>query len=738
MMKRAWLGVLVFAAGLTAPARGGDEPRPVREARSENGRFLLRVEPGRLGRPGRGCVATLYETTETGARGQRVWERTLVNDAAPILAYVRNDGRFVVTLDEHQRGGARHPLVIYGAQGELLRHFVLTDLLRAEDWTHVKLSQRRVVWVTDARAVFDDSANHFVIRLAWGRELRVDLKTLRLLGARDSNAPELAAIPEAVLAELLALSAEATPTAAAGKSETPAEIAALSPEQQAQTDSIVQQLTPADSSVDAALSDSSAASGDAETSSALQPSPDQSPSASEGPGADPSPMSARRESAGLAEPPLPAAAAEPDPAIPPGSGTGITVPEPNPAERVDYVAWLNDLGQVAGPDAAAYYDVALQQAVPWPGAGDPFDRARLDSPEVRGWLAANQNALAAFHEGAQLDERGWNLHSDDGSLLKVLLPDLGPLRTLAKTSVLDGRRLAAEGRVGEAVTRYLDALSAGAHVGNGFTLIENLVGIAMQSHGAEALLDLAADPPAAVDFEALAEDVAVAYRPTRPAAEAIQGERAMFMDAAQRTWDYDPTTGAYVVNEAEARSFLELVDSDDDPQRVDALLRQLSNVGYEATIAEGRLYFDTLTDAVALPYPDAARALERVEAIVSDSAGANPFLRALAPSLARYNVVRTRGDALRRATVLVASLRAYQQRHGEYPASLDQLREAAPITDPFSEAPFVYRRAGHDFVLYSVGANGADDGGVGTPHADAGDLLFWPRPADRAARPLAR
>jgi hypothetical protein len=54
--------------------------------------------------------------------------------------------------------------------------------------------------------------------------------------------------------------------------------------------------------------------------------------------------------------------------------------------------------------------------------------------------------------------------------------------------------------------------------------------------------------------------------------------------------------------------------------------------------------------------------------------------------------------------------------------------------DPFSDKPLVYRRTDDDFILYSVGYNFVDDGGVpGIDRndkyrvwADYGDRIFWP------------
>jgi hypothetical protein len=59
-------------------------------------------------------------------------------------------------------------------------------------------------------------------------------------------------------------------------------------------------------------------------------------------------------------------------------------------------------------------------------------------------------------------------------------------------------------------------------------------------------------------------------------------------------------------------------------------------------------------------------------------------------------------------------LKAYRGEQGHYPESLDELAryegKEVPL-DPCSGQPFHYRRNGSGFILYSVGADGVDDGG---------------------------
>jgi hypothetical protein len=695
MIGSRHIGLFALLMWVPLLAAAADEQRPLREARSENGQYLLRVEAGRPGRAGHPCEATLYAQAERGAAKRRAWQRTLVNDTAPVLAFVRNDGHYVVTLDEYRRGGARNAVVIYGAEGELLRHFLLPDLLGKPDWAQVKTGRHELNWLDGARCVFDDAAEQFVINLKWGRRIRIDLRTLRVVREGETTSVELAAIPAAILNELLT-------HAAADTARTPAdrlaELAQMTPAERAQADAIAAQLA----------ADRRATETAARPEATTQAAPGELEVVGKTGAVD--------ERAGNAAPPA------------------IQVPPPDAASKVNYLNWFNQFGQVEGPDANPVYEAAIAALVPWAGSDELFraaergDPEALSAPEIDVWLTANATALARFGEATQFDAKGWSRFSADGSLIGVVLPELSELRQLGKLSLLAGRRAAADGRPDEAAQRYLDVLAAGTHLHGGLTLIEQLVGTALQARGAEALLDLQADPAAsALDSAALAAESAAAVRPARPLTDALQTERAMFMDVVQRSWDYDAQAGRYTLNVEQASTQLAAVQ-DVEAGQVAGLAAQLASAGYESTVAEGNLYYDALTEALSRPYPEAVWQLQQLEAMLGESGSVNPFLRTLTPSMERCLLIQTRGAAAQRAALLVANLRAYRQEHGKYPESLAAVRDPALTIDPFSAAPFVYRRVGADFALYSVGANGTDDAGVHDPKAETNDLLFWPRP----------
>jgi len=85
------------------------------------------------------------------------------------------------------------------------------------------------------------------------------------------------------------------------------------------------------------------------------------------------------------------------------------------------------------------------------------------------------------------------------------------------------------------------------------------------------------------------------------------------------------------------------------------------------------------------------------------------------------------------ALITTIAILRYKEDKGSFPESLDQLVSAGYLKqlpmDPYSDGPLVYRRQGSDFMLYSLGEDFDDDGGVHSRWGDSlqgGDQVFWP------------
>jgi hypothetical protein len=116
------------------------------------------------------------------------------------------------------------------------------------------------------------------------------------------------------------------------------------------------------------------------------------------------------------------------------------------------------------------------------------------------------------------------------------------------------------------------------------------------------------------------------------------------------------------------------------------------------------------------------------------------FMGLSLPSMGRCLVLTGRDQAEQSGTLAGLALAAYHHDHGAYPASLDELvpeyLEALP-PDPFSQEPLVYRRGEADeYVLYTVGEDGIDDGGDFT--TDDGKGGYRSTPDRRLSRPRGK
>ncbi len=839
VIRPAMLVLIVLAA--FPDSLLAQKPRLQREVESENRQFRLRIEPGRPERQGRrgpeaGCTATLLG--RDAGRGGRVWERPLVNPVAPLLTAVRDDGRFVVTLGDFPYGGVQNALVIYGDQGQLLRHFLLTDLLGGEDWRHVKRDRRRVEWLRDVEYGFDDP-ELFVVRLKWGRVIRIELQTLKLL-----DEPPPGEIPEDILALLASEERggvefeadEADVEAMLAEEEALrrfAEIQAADPgvDQQAMLMALLEQAlaqvqqNESDPEVEARLREviraqleavhagqaAAATEGADETAApaegldAVEPvrirgasreeieaqllehmSPERAQmvlgivghalssgnaveldirvanksalaeisvsmvsssgsgvrggEAAAGDAADETAEPRGRlffdvdgaETQWLAEQKPMGDRVPAEPQTLAGRILGADPPAPNVAEKTDYVSWYNSFAATEGPSAVPFYQSAADNYVDFAGGDELLTRAlagdaeALTSPEVTQWIEDNQLALADFREASNYDYNGMIAESEKGDMIGILLPYLVKHRGLTRALVADGRRMMLEGDVDGAMDAYVDAIAAGRQTGRGRTLIDSLVGTAMQAAGTEALLDAFATGGDTIDYAAVAEKLesAAAVQP-RPMTELMQFERMMYMDATQRMFEMDPETNTPVVTPESLRRYNVLDyagEGGGDPIRTMGML----SLDFKETTEIGNAYYDAITESFQQPYPEARASMEAVEQQLQEDT--HPMIRTLLPALSRANFTSTRGETARRGTLLLARIKAYEQQNGAPPESLDAFGGASYTVDPFTNAPFRYERTPEGFRLYSAGGDSVDNGGIHDERAEQNDYVIWPRP----------
>jgi len=626
--------LLCVAAGGVAGDGGSGRIAPpgARRYFSSNWAYSLYVKPSVDWPRIKGdCLAEL--TKRRGAdkgKGKVLWRRKLVNEWAPRMVLISDDGRHVVTVDEWRCGGLGNTLVIYGPQGRLVRHLVVSDVLDPDDFKHVKATKDDLQWAGGAKFSFSKDGKRLVIRCRWGKVKIIDLDKGRLVRR-----------PSGRLGDMLA------------------EVG----------------MTP--------------------------------------------------EELGLAEQEY----------LSEENRSDLAVPPPDPNNPVDYVAWWNELnahGVDEQDNAAPLYDESLAKFV---GLHDQHELlsdaidGRLDAEQVEKLselLEQNAEALDLFTKASERSGyyREYTVGAD-GSLLSVTMPPLGEMRRAAKAMIARAELASLQGDYDAAADDCLVVLRSSGHTSQVPSLIEELVAAAVQQLTNASLVRVVARAGDSLDYAALAQRLEQADPGTPDFARAMQLERAMFMDTVQRLYRPDPDSEMVVVDPQMAKSYFNAADRD----LADAEEAKITRDQFDALIEAADGYYGRIAESMTLPYRQARTAMEQLEGeLANEARGYLGALGVLVPSLMHSKTYQDRAESQRRLTHVLLDVLAYRQASGELPDSLDELRGAGDVTiDAFAEKPFVYRRNGDTFTLYSVGPDGRDDGGKHDRRGKEGtDFVVWP------------
>jgi len=430
-------------------------------------------------------------------------------------------------------------------------------------------------------------------------------------------------------------------------------------------------------------------------------------------------------------------------------GKTVYVPAPNPAQRVDYIQWLDEtLGGGIENNAASAYGEAyklyrdadiredvLEQALAGPWAG-------LEG--VNAWLTTNRASMERFRQAAmkrqcyfalaravtqeknhEAPAQSRETPAASGPYAGFMLPDLLPHRSICKALVADGWAAFKQGNENRIVENSLVLLRSARHLEHQATVIHHLAGRWCATMAYDALRT-------ALSRSAHADATAARLAVQLSAADPVLDLRQVrilaldpvltFRDACQRAFAPGAEPGTWQVRKD---AFNWPSDWDDlaDQEEFAKIKKQLAEAaaqlpefGYEATLREGDQLARRFGEWLAKPYHESPREGEEIRAAIEGSR--NPLVRSILPDLSRVRVLDEQRIASRRATHLIVQLLLHRTRSRSFPARLDELKAASLgeiRIDPFSGQDFVYKRQSGSFLLYSVGED-LQDGAGGTMH----------------------
>lgn len=354
-------------------------------------------------------------------------------------------------------------------------------------------------------------------------------------------------------------------------------------------------------------------------------------------------------------------------------------------------------------------------------------------PSAAAWLEQLEPALdiasAAIHRPAY---HAPVINPDPGdTMIAVLLPHLGDMRRLARAYRVRIHHHLGEGRADAATDDWLTLQRLGRMSSHEPFLISGLVGISINAmaHGSfDALLSHA---PLSAE-QVLRLRAGFADLPPREtlSRQIDEGERVFMLDTIQQLQrervddrTYKPMSAALAHPRFDVDRVLRRVNAFYDQYRDPP--RTLE--GLSARAAEIEAALEAMAPELMLAEIAIAAAADMPEEVDTDRLAdglADAMLGTLAPALGAALRTEFEVEMADNLAAVALALEAYRATHGDYPAQLaalvPALMEELPRDYATGEA-LRYRIEPGGFVLYSVGKNGEDDGGV-DDHRD-GDIV---------------
>ena len=340
------------------------------------------------------------------------------------------------------------------------------------------------------------------------------------------------------------------------------------------------------------------------------------------------------------------------------------------------------------------------------------------SPEASAILERHAATLdllrrATDKPGCRFD-RDWSRPSID-----MLLPEVQEMRRAARLLALSARRAAADGDGEQALADIVRMHRLGMHTASEPLLVSGLVGQAIDALALGTLTDVLprlekSDLPL-LGKESLRDFVATPIRYQR----AFLGEEAFGL-----------ATLGDLADGSKGMTTLELLRSvSGEPTQftLDSPFSLLYRcfmlpadiAGYRDIMRRYQDIAGKMLLPTSQPYPVVVKETAEIEETLK-SRRAGVFASLLAPALSGVLKSQAKGEALHDvAGVLVAATRARLAGTSLAESLVPQALPALP-GDPFTtDKPLLAKRADDDWVVYSVGPDGEDDGGPPPPDADS-------------------
>lgn len=411
--------------------------------------------------------------------------------------------------------------------------------------------------------------------------------------------------------------------------------------------------------------------------------------------------------------------------------------------KTDYVAQFVELSKPANYDpnnnAAIFYKKAFELSVDKPEQLSDSDIKAWPTalPEekqilLQNWISSNSAALEQIKLGTQKPYY-WSDYKRS-SMFTFALPSLRELRNLSYAICARSRFHTVEGNLKAAFSDLLLCYRFGRHFTGHKTLIEQLVGITGSQLAIKSVFrildETTPDPNLLKDYQ---QEFTEFFNKQSFVID-FTAEKLVVYDGIQKIFTDDGKGDGHIpkacieqmVNPPVALKFLFSDFTEEKKSDWEKLGRKKTTELVEKIFE----YYDVIKDKSPASLREEGKSPEKViKEMTKDNSIVNTLAEPELRSIEYPFRCRIAADAL----VTTFAILRYKAEKNQFPESLDQLISAGYLKqlpmDPYGDGPLVYRRQGDDFMLYSLGADFDDDGGVHSRWGDlqqGGDYVFWP------------
>ncbi len=381
--------------------------------------------------------------------------------------------------------------------------------------------------------------------------------------------------------------------------------------------------------------------------------------------------------------------------------------------------------------------------------GKRYDELTVEQTNIaERWLQEHNDALELIIEGSRRPYywRAYETKTAAGGMMGVRMPNLSEFRGLARSLRLRIWLNAEQGRFKEAFNDIKSCYRFGQHLRGDKFFIEQLVGIALEALSARTIREIVGgyeiDSTVLADFQRDFEQIIADENFTI----SLKAEKLMMYDEIQRCFTSDRIGKGHLY----VPRFRKISDmsSNYEGAGVEPFILDLvysvpflfGHPNKEETLTsvnELYDYYEQLSlKTAAQIHTDSDAIDDKLNKLSSD----NILIGILTPAIRRIFEISNRLPTDVGAALTMSAIFRYNGDTGRYPQNLNQLVTAGflrqlPI-DSFGDKPMVYRKTDDDFILYSIGPDFKDDGGVSGKDSkgrvrqwrDNGDTVFWPLP----------